>query len=979
MTSRTDIAASELLPRFGLKNFRPGQDEVVASVLRGEDVLCVMPTGGGKSLCYQLPSLAKEGTAIVVSPLIALMKDQVDSLKQRGIAAGLINSSLSTSEQNAAMQQLAEGKFDLLYVAPERLRNSRFLEAVGQTKVSMLAVDEAHCISEWGHDFRPDYARLGLFRQRYLKNIQTIALTATATPAVREDICNCLQLQTPRMFITGFARSNLRFQVQQCKSDREKDDWLQRYLMQQKGSGIIYAATRKRCEELAGWLPEKLRRPIGVYHAGLEPVQRKEVQEQFMSGKLAAIVATNAFGMGIDKADLRFVIHYNMPGTLEAYYQEAGRAGRDGLTSECTLLFSYADRHIQEFFIENRYPTAELVERVYQFLLQYQADPIELTLAEVRDQVDRTASPEAIGTAETLLAKTGVLKRLDSSSNHAVVRIESDLPTLVDLLPREAKLRRKVMQAVEKVVGEHRREDVYVQPQRLCEIAGVTREQLSRLLRELSGLQQFDYVPPFRGRAVHIVRRDQAFADLGIDFEELARRKDLEYDKLESVIGFARTARCRQREILDYFGDTHGGDCKMCDRCQPLPPQLGVTASESLAAATTAAEVASKAASGKSLPLDDPDLTRGIRVVLSGVARTHGRFGKGIVAQMLCGSQNKKIQQWKLHRLSTYGMLEALRQTQVTDVIDALMSAGLVQQVEVEQRRPTIQLSEFGREVMMGRVAVPPAVQLAYPLAKQLARVASKLESADVSASEVHDSQEPPTIQESTTSHDIAQQQSLQSGELNSHGSADVVTNESVEDDPPSQLIGQLKRWRRRVSAASGLPAFRILTNATLERIAEARPTTIGELEAIAGVGPATIEEYGFDLLELVVHSGGVDLAAPAAEPADSPESQVAPPPKVDPAPRVIPAPHVGPVMAEEYWSCRLLKDGYTAKEVAEIRRLNWRQLVAHLRMAGEAGQIIQPQWVESLRPTAEFGGDSVESTAEWKELAALVSESVRG
>src|SRR6056297_235717 len=215
-----------LLPRFGLSRFRPGQREVIEAVAAGEDVMCVMPTGGGKSLCYQLPTLAREGTTIVVSPLIALMKDQVDTLRRGGIAAQLINSTLTLREQEEAMEAMVRGELELLYVAPERLRNGRFLERLAESRITLLAIDEAHCVSEWGHDFRPDYARLGNVRQRYLNGLQTIALTATATPMVRDDICAMLGLQSPRVFVTGFARTNLSFGVTQSKTEAEKDEQL---------------------------------------------------------------------------------------------------------------------------------------------------------------------------------------------------------------------------------------------------------------------------------------------------------------------------------------------------------------------------------------------------------------------------------------------------------------------------------------------------------------------------------------------------------------------------------------------------------------------------------------------------------------------------------------------------------------------------------------------------------------------------------
>src|SRR3954451_14541275 len=289
------------LARFKLASFRAGQREVIAAILGGHDCLCIMPTGGGKSLCYQLPAVAREGLTLVVSPLIALMKDQVDALSELGIAATFINSSLAPAEAYQRMDDMAAGRFDLVYIAPERLRSSLFLEKLRDAKVQLLAVDEAHCISEWGHDFRPDYARLGRLRHR-LNHPQTIALTATATPDVRTDIVAQLQLQTPRVFITGFARPNLHFEVEQIFSEPDSDRTLINFIRATPGAGIVYSATRKACEELAPVLAAACGRKVDLYHAGLEPDARRRAQDSFMSGQTPIIVATNAFGMGIDKA-----------------------------------------------------------------------------------------------------------------------------------------------------------------------------------------------------------------------------------------------------------------------------------------------------------------------------------------------------------------------------------------------------------------------------------------------------------------------------------------------------------------------------------------------------------------------------------------------------------------------------------------------------------------------------------------------------
>ena len=565
--SESTLDLSAALARFGLQTFRRGQKEVIEHVISGSDCLCVMPTGGGKSLCYQLPSLVRPGLTIVVSPLIALMKDQVDGLEKRGMSATLINSSLSIQEQSERLDQVASGRFSMVYVAPERLRNPRFLEAIRATPIQLLAIDEAHCISEWGHDFRPDYQRLGKFREA-LGNVQTIALTATATPRVRTDILESLHLKGARTFITGFARDNLYFGSVFCMSDRDKDKHLHQFLDGRDESGIIYVATRKRCESLVEQLGKELKLSVGAYHAGLLPEQRKLIQDKFMAGEIKSIVATNAFGMGIDKSDLRYVIHYNMPGTLEAYYQEAGRAGRDGLLSQCVLLFSPQDRYIQEFFIENANPSKELLQDVYELLLAREEDPIELTADEIKENLKRSATAESVNSALQILGRTGVLERLEVAGGLAMFRLSSRMSTFIDLLPRDATARRHVLRTVEKAIGDRRDEAVYIHPRWLMEQLQMDRDQMARHLRELCKLNDFEYVPPFRGRAIHFRRKDVHFNDLKIDHSTLEARKKADYEKLDQMVAFARTKACRQKTILLYFGDSAACDCKICDRCQ---------------------------------------------------------------------------------------------------------------------------------------------------------------------------------------------------------------------------------------------------------------------------------------------------------------------------------------------------------------------------------------------------------------------------
>ncbi len=727
------------LPRFGLQSFRPGQREVISSIVDGDDCLCVMPTGGGKSLCYQLPSVFRPGLTIVVSPLIALMKDQVDSLGQRGIPAALINSTLSSGEQNERLQDVAAGKYQLVYVAPERLRNPRFLDAIRATPIQLLAIDEAHCISQWGHDFRPDYAKLGKFRE-WLGGVQTVALTATATPRVREDIVKVLGLKRPKQFMSGFGRPNLHFGVVQRATDREKDDELGGFLRTQTGSGIIYAATRKRCEAIVEWVSQKLKIQIGAYHAGLLPDQRRAIQERFMKNQLRVIVATNAFGMGIDKPDLRFVVHYNIPGSLEAYYQEAGRAGRDGADSQCVLLYSYQDRYIQEFFIENNYPSREVIQQTYEFLLKREEDPIELTMEEIRDALGLQISPEAIGSALQVLSRTEVIDRLESGAGLACLTIDSNLPTLVELLPKEAKVRRKVLRVVERIIGERRGESVYIHPRTLLQACEMEREALNRTLRELCKLDEFDYVPPFRGRAVHFRRRDVPFAELGIDFENLRRRKEAEYDRLNQVVHYAQSPLCRQTTILNYFGDTSAENCGQCDRCcgQPGWPKFVVkihppvreqreTTEIAFASSPDVATPAATAATEKAIvPTTAVAKVQQIAFLMQmidAVERIHGRLGKILIAQYLSGSQNAKIQKLRLHRLSGFGMLEGSKQADVIELLELLLATGLLLQQEVNRNRPTVAVAPQLADSKQ-RLALVSAVQIPQPLlAKFLAKI----------------------------------------------------------------------------------------------------------------------------------------------------------------------------------------------------------------------------------------------------------------
>ena len=398
-----------------MPSFRQPQRAIIDSVLAQKDTLVVMPTGGGKSLCFQLPALLLPGVTLVVSPLIALMKDQVDALQARGLPAGLLNSSQTLEEQRATLDAIRARTLKLVYVAPERFRSQSFLNALPSDAISLFAIDEAHCLSQWGHDFRPDYMRLGEARKA-LGSPPCIALTATATPDVQAYIKKVLEMQEPAEFVAGFARENLSFKVRKIGSNADKQDALLRLIKQHK-TGIVYCATRKSVDAVAATI-EPLAGSVIRYHGGLSDKERTEAQEIFMQRKSDVVVATNAFGMGIDRADIRFVCHWEMPGSVEAYYQEGGRAGRDGAPSVCEMLFSYADKRVQDFFIEGANPGKQLIAEVFDLLCAEsdKAHEVRLPVDDLCERINnggRKVNPMAVSTAISVLSRQKWIERFD--------------------------------------------------------------------------------------------------------------------------------------------------------------------------------------------------------------------------------------------------------------------------------------------------------------------------------------------------------------------------------------------------------------------------------------------------------------------------------------------------------------------------------------------------------------------------------------
>ncbi len=526
-----------------------------------------MPTGGGKSLIFQLPALVLEGVTLVVSPLIALMKDQVDSLLKLGIPSTFINSSISLSETNERLEQIKNGFYKIVYVAPERFYNQAFLEALSKVSVSLFAIDEAHCISQWGHDFRPSYLRLKKVID-FLKRPVVLTLTATATIEVRDDIIKQLELKNPAVIVTGFARDNLQFGVIQAANSRKADLVLEAIMGSADGSGIVYVGTRAKAEELLEFLLANDVSAV-VYHAGLDADSREWVQDSFMNGQARVVVATNAFGMGINKKDIRFVIHYDLPGTIEAYYQEAGRAGRDGLPSLCLLLYSPSDRYLREFFIQGDNPAPELITKVYEKLLEKEEVPgqaILITYAELARDLSENVPEMAIGTALKILEKESYISRPSEKNGQAFLKFKDDFNNLLGALSSRAKVQIEALNKVYDYFSEKLKKGVNFNLDDLSETIKVKKNSILRMFKTLEEKGLIEYQPPFRGTEIRILK-SVAPEDLEIDVRALREKLKNAEAKLDAMENYVYSSSCRQAYILKYFGEENIKNCGQCDQC----------------------------------------------------------------------------------------------------------------------------------------------------------------------------------------------------------------------------------------------------------------------------------------------------------------------------------------------------------------------------------------------------------------------------
>jgi ATP-dependent DNA helicase RecQ len=567
-------AREGLRRHFGHDDFRPAQAEIVSGVLSGRNTVVVMPTGAGKSLCYQLPAVLLPGVTLVVSPLIALMQDQVEQLTARGIPAAFINSTLSESERAERLRTLRAGGYKLLYVAPERFRSAAFLDALSEAKVELLAIDEAHCISQWGHDFRPDYALLGQVRKR-LRPPRTVALTATATPEVREDIVRSLLMKEPQTFVAGFDRQNLFLEVLPVRGDDEKKQLALEVISRAQGSGIVYCATRKGCEAMHQALQARGIHPV-LYHAGMDDEARRRAQEQFMASPDAVAVATNAFGMGIDKSDIRFVVHANIPRAVEAYYQEIGRAGRDGRPGHVVLLFNHSDVYTQERLIKSNHPPQSVLADVWNTLRSVGEFDRGMNILALQVGTNEFE----VSAAVRILEREGLLARGSRGEGSWQLTL-AERAARAQPHSEDAKV---LLAALKEGYPQGRTFTTELAV--LARRTRLSEEQVRHALSLLEKASALVVKRPFGGRTIQTLK-DVPYSELGLNLDGVREQERRSLLLLKRMTEYAYSKQCRRAYILRYFGEILEERCAGCDVCSgnrvkarpgaraPLPPPAG--------------------------------------------------------------------------------------------------------------------------------------------------------------------------------------------------------------------------------------------------------------------------------------------------------------------------------------------------------------------------------------------------------------------
>lgn len=565
MTSPQQI----LTKYWGYSSFRPMQEDIIRSILDGHDTLALLPTGGGKSLCFQVPALAMDGLCLVISPLIALMKDQVENLHKRGVKAMAIYSGMSRQQIDVALDNAAYDNYKLLYVSPERLETDMLRDRLQKLKISMIAVDEAHCISQWGYDFRPPYLRIAALRQ-FLPGIPVLALTATATPEVVTDIQEKLLFSRQRVFQKSFGRKNLTYMV---FHEENKLGRLLKIAKKLNSCGVVYVRNRRKTREVADFLSRN-----GVsadfYHAGLEPAVRDQKQQAWMSGRKKVIVATNAFGMGIDKGDVRFVVHLDIPDNLEAYFQEAGRAGRDEQQAWAVILWEAIDISELNSFFESSYPPLEFIRQVYNALGNY----FQLAVGSGKDSTfefqmplfceQYKFQPVAVFSALKLLEREGYLLLSDAIFSPSTVRIRMDKDNLYHYQvanPRHDSFIKLLLRSYSGLFSNF----VKINEDELARRSGLKPSDVVLLLNRLQQLEVLWYTPKTDKPRITFLTERMADRNVSLSPGVYSERKTMARKRLESVLEYVTSGtKCRSQQLLAYFGESNSVRCGNCDVCR---------------------------------------------------------------------------------------------------------------------------------------------------------------------------------------------------------------------------------------------------------------------------------------------------------------------------------------------------------------------------------------------------------------------------
>ncbi|MFZ1290742.1 MAG: RecQ family ATP-dependent DNA helicase [Melioribacteraceae bacterium] len=558
---------------FGFDSFRSGQEQIIKDILDKKNVLAIMPTGAGKSICYQLPSLISETYSIIISPLISLMQDQVNSMNQENQPAAFINSTLDYVESEKVLNDLQNNKIKMLFVSPERLNNLNFVQRIKQTKPEYLFIDEAHCISEWGHNFRPSYRNIKNFALSIgIKNIS--AFTATATPEVRKDIVEQLQFENPSVHITGFERENISLNVLFEKNKKEK---IAEILNENKTPTIIYTSTRKYAEQLSNFLNLK-KIDNEFYHAGLTNELRRIIQDNFISSRSKIIVATNAFGMGIDKKDIGLVIHYNIPSSIENLYQEFGRAGRDGTESKAFLFYENRDKEIQDFFIRNSNPNVEQIKKCYNAILDYHKIAVnsksEKTLELENNLIKLIESKEItkglIPSIISILEESNYLKLSSANSLSHFVQFKLSQNDLKKYLKGmyNSELQDFVIQLIKIFGNSIFNSKVQLDFNFLYQTFGFSKKAIDGFLFSLNNVGIIEYDKPSFVQKIAMLSERVECKNLKLNKDEINKKIQLSQNKLDQVIEYVNTEECRFKFILNYFGeDKKNYKCGKCDNC----------------------------------------------------------------------------------------------------------------------------------------------------------------------------------------------------------------------------------------------------------------------------------------------------------------------------------------------------------------------------------------------------------------------------